>query len=217
MPTFVVNTPTVLLFLKAPREGQVKTRLAKTIGTKDALAAYCKMATKQVEEIDPKWNKRIHYTPTDALSEMRNWLGCDRVYVAQNDGDLGTRLSTAVEQHFQNHAGPVFLIGADCPWLDSHVLQNAAKAISKSDIVIGPAHDGGYYLLGLNQSTPSLFEGIEWSTKKVFNQTIEQAKAANLSIVELSPLHDVDTIEEWTHAQQAFPELVTLNAKLAAT
>ncbi|NER01069.1 MAG: glycosyltransferase [Cyanothece sp. SIO2G6] len=202
-----MTQPTILLFLKAPRKGLVKTRLAKSIGDRGALGAYRNLVSKQIAEFDPSWPLNIHYTPVDAQAEMSDWLGSARSFIVQESGDLGKRLSAAINQHFQNQTGPVFLLGADCPWLNSVILKKASRAAVLSDVVIGPTHDGGYYLLGLNQNHPGLFEDIKWSSEEVFGQTIERAEGLGLSVASLPTLHDVDNLHEWTLAQNTFPEL----------
>lgn len=201
------NTFTVLIFLKAPRAGRVKTRLARGIGSEAALRAYRKLAEKQLAAMDREWNVEVHYAPSDALQEMRVWLGESFTYVPQPEGDLGERLMSAVNRHFRRSRGPLLLVGADCPWLDSGCLTAAFEALVTCDVAIGPTHDGGYYTLGLKGDNLSLFENIDWSTESVFQQTLERARAENLTVSTLEILHDVDTLAEWKQALQHFPDL----------
>ncbi len=205
--TTTKEKPTLGIFLKAPRRGEVKTRLAKTIGDSKALSAYRQLVERQMAILPSGWDTRIHYTPTNALQGMQSWLGSSYPYQAQSEGNLGQRLSQAVSLHFKNHATPLLLIGADCPWLDSPTLESAADALEHADVVLGPAHDGGYYLIGLNSNQPSLFDAIDWSTESVFLQTLERASKAGLSVFLLDPKHDVDSREEWELALSNFPEL----------
>lgn len=207
MPNRNSTEKTVLIFLKAPRESTVKTRLAKSIGSAKALQAYRKMAEHQLAAIPEHWNASVCFTPSDARSEMETWLGPRNSYEEQAGGDLGERLVQAVRSHFQSGNGPLFLIGADCPWLGKKELESAAKLLETTDVVLGPAHDGGYYLLGIKQPHLSLFQSISWSSERVLEQTIQRARSHDLDIERLPKLHDVDTLEEWTLALEAFPQL----------
>lgn len=198
---------TAIVFLKAPRIGTVKTRLAASIGPEMALAAYRSMATHQLGALPPDWTTEVYYTPRAAASEMHAWLGKDICYRLQSEGDLGDRLSAAVKSHFDKSSNYLFLLGADCPWLGTKELEQAAEQLVAADIVLGPAHDGGYYLLGIKENHRALFEEIAWSTGDVLEQTLERARSSHLSVHQLQPLNDVDTVEEWIMALRSFPHL----------
>lgn len=195
------RAPTVLLFLKAPRAGEVKTRLAAAIGPQDALKIYRSLAEAQLERVPRDWPVDILFTPTEALSEMQQWLGETRSYRPQANGNLGERLSLAVEQAFATGATSVLCIGADCPALDAAHLHQAAQALANgADTVFGPAGDGGYYLIGLNQPETAIFKDIPWSTKNTLTASLEMANQLGLKAQLLEPLHDVDTIEDLQRA-----------------
>ena len=188
---------TVLLFLKAPRVGEVKTRLAATIGPQDALKIYRSLAEGQMERLPAGWPVEIHFTPSNALPEMQEWLGGGHSYKPQANGGLGERLSAAVEQAFAAGATRVLCIGADCPALDATHLQQAAQALaSRADIVFGPAGDGGYYLVGLKQPEPAIFKDIPWSAENTLKASLQAADQLGLKAQLLEPLHDLDTIED---------------------
>lgn len=191
--------PTVLIFLKAPVAGAVKTRLAVELGDAEALRIYRWMAERQLAAVPAGWPVEVHFTPADTGEAMRNWLGeaADRAYFAQPDVDLGARLQLAAEAAFGRGAPAVFLIGGDCPRLDAAALTEAAGRLAKSDAVMGPAVDGGYYLLGLRAPRAAWFEGIAWSTPAVAQQTRDRAKAMGLRLAELPVRRDVDTRADW--------------------
>ena len=193
--------PTVLLFLKAPRAGEVKTRLAAMIGPHAALQIYRSLAEGQLARLPAGWPAEIYFTPTNALQDMQQWLGVDRNYKTQANGDLGERLSLAVEQAFASGAAGVLCIGADCPTLDADHLKQAAQALaSGADIVFGPANDGGYYLVGLNRPETAIFKDIPWSTDNTLEISLQTADQLGLRVQLLEPLHDLDTIEDLRRA-----------------
>ncbi len=194
-------TPTVLIFLKAPVAGAVKTRLARAMGDGRALAIYRWLAERQLAAIPVGWSVEVHFAPGDAAGavEMRAWLGEaeGRTFWPQCEGDLGVRLRAATASAFARGAEAVFLIGGDCPALDAARFTAAARALEGADGVLGPARDGGYYLLGLRAPRLELFEGIAWSTSQVAEQTRVRARRAGLELAELETLADVDTAEDW--------------------
>jgi len=196
-------TPTIVLLLKAPRLGHVKTRLAATLGDSAATAVYRQMVEKQLAAIPEEWPVTVYYTPDDSQAEFASWLGPNRPQLrlaAQAGGDLGSRLFAAFATEFCHGAPTVLAVGGDCPALDQSMLQQAHQALTKVDAVLGPASDGGYYLLGLKEPCPELFQGISWSTPEVLVETREQLKRKGLSFSELPVLSDVDTAEDWRAA-----------------
>lgn len=199
--------PAILLFLKAPREHTVKTRLAKTIGSTDALSAYRKLAEFQLKRLPAAWPIQLHYTPAEAKPEMQEWLGAEHAFIAQPTGDLGERLTFAVKRHFEQSEQPAFLIGTDCPQLDANLFEEAAAQLRQADLVLGPAQDGGYYLMGLRSPHPELFQNIDWGTETVLEQTQAAAGEQGLNVALLQTLSDVDNEAEWTAAKAQFPEL----------
>ena len=198
------DAPTVLLFLKAPRVGKVKTRLAASIGPLAALGIYRALAEGQLQRLPAGWPAEIHFTPANALLDMRHWLGADRSYQPQVNGNLGERLSSAVQQAFATGATSVLCIGADCPALKAKHLEQAARALaSGADIVFGPADDGGYYLVGLNRPENAIFKDIPWSTDNTLEASLQAANRLSLRVQILEPLHDVDTLEDLRRAVAA--------------
>ncbi len=198
--------PTLCLMLKAPRLGQVKTRLAKDIGEAAALAAYRALVERQMREIPAGWNVEIHFTPDDGAAEMRAWLGPLReaapVFIPQAAGDLGARLIAALHSAFARGARQVIFVGGDCPGLTRERLAEAAEKLEHADLVIIPAVDGGYVSIAFNVPHTGVFEGIEWSTERVCEQTQRRAKELRLSFGLLAPLEDVDELASWERAQR---------------
>jgi uncharacterized protein len=193
---------TVALFmLKAPRPGFVKTRLAHTIGKEAACLAFRRMAEQQVATVPASWTLIVHFTPADALAEMQAWLGAKTSYVVQCEGDLGARMRAALEHAWAHGHQRAILLGGDCPWITGDLLLRAESALATHDTVLGPAHDGGYYLLGLNAHVPPPFEEIAWSTEHVLVQTLallaERGQSAHL----LPTLEDVDDFASWERAK----------------
>jgi rSAM/selenodomain-associated transferase 1 len=127
------------------------------------------------------------------------WLGEDLEYAEQGAGSLGERLCRATAQT------PVILIGADCPDLTPKHLVQAAQALQDDDIVIGPAEDGGYYLLGLRRPLDRLFSNISWGTATVLAETVERLESYGLEPVWLETLADCDRPEDL----QRWPELAS--------
>lgn len=127
---------------------------------------------------------------------VEDWLSCDIPCLAQGEGDLGDRLHRAFVQAFAQGARQVVAIGADCPGLGPALFAQAFAALAREDLVLGPAMDGGYYLIGLNQPAPALFSDIPWGSDGVLAATLKQAEGLHLSIHLLEPLADVDRPED---------------------
>ena len=198
--------PTILIFLKAPIRGQVKTRLAASIGADAALEAYRRLVERQMAALPKGWPVEVQFTPANAEDGMRAWLGEmeGRRFVPQCDGGLGERLSFAVEGAFKRGAEQVLLIGGDCAELGRTEFEAAAQGLRKNDAVIGPSGDGGYYLFGLAKNRRDVFEGIDWSTVVVAEQTRERLQRTKSSWIELTTLRDVDTEEDWNLVKDRF-------------
>jgi uncharacterized protein len=188
-------TPALAVFLKAPRAGTVKTRLAAEIGERQALRLYRVLAHRTLAQVRlAGLEATVWFTPSDAATEMRRWLGEGWDLRPQASGDLGTRLAAA------SHAVPPgrgwLAVGADCPRLDAVLLREAAAVVARDQIVLGPSRDGGYYLLGGPTPLPDLFSAMPWSTNRVLGETRARLLRAKASWHELVTLRDVDTAED---------------------
>ena len=185
--------PRIIIFVKAPRPGFVKTRLAAAIGNEAARNAYRRLAETVVANLAPLPHTELRFTPDDTENEITHWLSDGWTAHPQGEGDLGERMHRA----FTEAKGPAIIIGSDCPQVELSDLRTAAKTLQARDAVIGPATDGGYWLIGLNAPCPALFENIKWSTSDVLPKTLEKANEAGLSVQLLRELTDVDTGEDW--------------------
>jgi rSAM/selenodomain-associated transferase 1 len=185
----------VMLFAKAPRAGSVKTRLASSIGAARAVEIYREMGLRVRVWIGGAHPVTVWYDPPDALPEMRAWLG-EGEYVPQPEGDLGHRLERAFATHFGRGDQPVIAVGMDAPDVSGDTVREAVRMLETSDVVLGPAVDGGYYLIGLKRRVSGVFERIPWSTEHVLQATLERCERLGLATALLAPLRDIDTIDD---------------------
>ncbi len=193
--------PTVLVFLKAPRIGTVKTRLAASIGPERAKNVYCALVADQLARLPPSWHVEVHYAPGDAHEEFKQWLSEEAYLVPQSPGSLGDRLSNGIESAFRRGASSVVCIGADCPELGVAQFEAAKAALDSGfDAAYGPCDDGGYYLVALNKPQPSLFTGIPWSSSDTLDASLANAKSANLRVALLEPSFDIDDLADLERA-----------------
>jgi rSAM/selenodomain-associated transferase 1 len=127
---------------------------------------------------------------------MKAWLGPNLNFRGQGPGDLGVRLERAFKEAFQSGTNRVVIVGSDCPGLTPKILRQAIDGLADQDLVLGPARDGGYYLIGLSRPLSPLFVNIPWGTEKVFNKTIEIVNKFGLKALLLEPLDDIDRPED---------------------
>ena len=182
----------VLVFVRAPRAGQVKTRLAREVGSAHALAAYRSMGRSISDAVAARYPLTVWYTPVDGEACVREWLGPHR-YKPQVGGDLGARLAHAFDTHFAAGDRPVIAIGADVPSLTAAVVAEAEHALGEHAVVLGPSLDGGFYLIGLRAPAPAVFVDVPWGGTEVMRITVARCHTAGLSIATLAPRRDVDT------------------------
>ena len=187
----------LVVFVKAPRIGTVKTRLAKSIGAAAALNAYRCLVETLLGNLESLPEVELRFSPDDAFSEIQPWLRDGWRIQPQGNGDLGGRLQRALGENFSVGAKRVVIIGSDCPSVNVSDVRAAWSALASHDAVLGPARDGGYWLIGLNASQPLLFENIPWSTDAVLRETLARAKSTGLRVHHLRELSDVDTEADW--------------------
>ena len=187
----------LVVFLKAPRAGAVKTRLAEALGADAACAAYRRLVQTLLEKLVPLPRVELCFTPVAASAEIRPWLRPGWSAVPQSAGDLGERLHAAFAEHFISDAQHVVIIGSDCPDVTATDIEDAWLALEGHDVVLGPALDGGYWLIGLRAPQPALFTTMPWSTDRVFGETMRRARESNLRVATLRELSDVDTAADW--------------------
>ena len=187
----------LILMCKYPRPGAVKTRLEPALGAlracdlHRALVAHTVLEmTKFAAQGDLGLEVRVADAPDE--TSARAWLGVGLSIRPQGEGDLGQRMARAVETAFEEGVEAVVVIGGDCPGLTAQQLGAAFVALVESDIVLGPAADGGYYLIGLRRVCPALFAGIAWGGPQVRAQTLAIAREQALALELLAELSDVD-------------------------
>src|SRR5690554_4685236 len=157
------NKKALIIFIKNPEPGKVKTRLAKTIGNKSALAIYKRMLRHTMNvSLQLKVNRQVWYS--SFVDKSDNWNSSRFKKYLQTGDNLGERMKNAFAQAFRENYKQVVIIGSDCPELSARLLDDAYRALQASDLVIGLAEDGGYYLLGMKTFQPQLFTDIPWST-----------------------------------------------------
>lgn len=190
-------TNVLIIFIKNPRLGKVKTRLARTVGDSEALRIY-QLLLEQTRQtaLGLSVHRRLYY---DAYIDVDDaWLSVDFEKHLQTGADLGARMEHAFASVFaQVPDARVGIIGSDCPELPAATLQKAFDMLETHDAVIGPSTDGGYYFLGLRSFDASVFRGISWSTDAVLRQTLEVFEQQGKTCVLLEPRTDIDTAEDW--------------------
>jgi rSAM/selenodomain-associated transferase 1 len=193
----------LIVFIRFPESGKTKTRLIPAVGAQQAATIQHQMtvhALAVVAEFARETNVAVELRSTGApVEQVAAIYGSSFRIRDQGDGPLGARLRIAVRDAFQGKATRVVVIGTDCPALSLTHLRAANAALAETDVVLGPALDGGYYLIGLRQNHPQLFEGIAWSTDQVLEQTRHAADRLGLSVRLLEPLPDIDRPEDLHH------------------
>ena len=187
----------LLVFAKAPLPGLVKTRLAKSLGKDQACRAYEHLLRAIASNLNSVAQVTVCYSPSNALESLRPYFPSHWKFRPQEGSDLGARLHQAIATSFGNGATKVAVIGSDCPYLNSEDIFRTWSALDHSDLVFGPALDGGYWLIGAKCPHAELFDGIEWGTSNVLQQSLDRAKSLGLSTFLLRELSDVDTEADW--------------------
>lgn len=191
----------LIVFLKNPVEGKVKTRIANTAGNIKALEIYKELLGILNDNL-ARVNCEVYLYFTETPMDISYWANANYIYRVQKGNDLGARMSAAFEEVFRDGGSQkplkVLIVGSDCPLLSAEIIDEAFLKLDKSDIVLGPAEDGGYYLLGMKKMNTELFEGVSWSTEKVLNETLDKAAGLGLSVAFTPSLFDIDTEEDWT-------------------
>jgi uncharacterized protein len=202
-------TDRLILFSRYPVSGCAKTRLIPCLGDEQAAVLQREMSAHTVRTarcLSAMTGTRIEVRFDGATrSQMRKWLGKGLAYGAQGEGDLGQRLERAFREAFAGGAGRVVVIGCDSPDLDARGLVEAFAALDEADLVMGPARDGGYYLIGLRRPAPELCRNIDWGTDQVRAQTLRAASRLGLRHSLLPELDDVDRPEDlpvWEEARR---------------
>jgi len=191
-----VAKESLIIFTRYPQAGKTKTRLIPALGEEGAAQLQKKLTEHTLKEADQlAVNIRVYFSDGNE-NLIANWLGNFYQYYRQSNGDLGERLIAALKESFTEEIEKIVIIGIDCPDLNADLIQQAFQALSTQDLVLGKAEDGGYYLIGLRGFYPELFQGIDWGTHLVLQQTVALAEAIGLTINYLPMLNDIDTPED---------------------
>lgn len=198
----------VILFTRYPIPGRTKTRLIPALGPEGSCDLHRHLVHHLLRILKP-------YTASSQVSLevrfeggscslMEQWLGVGLSYVPQGEGDLGLRLERAFDEAFEEGDERVVLIGSDCPALTERILDEALAGLNEKDLVLGPAQDGGYYLIGLRQPAPDLFQAMPWGTDQVLTETRQAAESQGLKVLLLESLSDVDRPEDLSLCPKTF-------------
>ena len=190
--------------MRNPEKGKVKTRLAKDIGEDQALSVYHKLLN-YTKEITKRLNceKAVYYS--DYVDDNDLWDNMIYDKHLQQGQNLGERMQDALSRAFAEGKERVVIIGSDCMELESYMIKEAFAVLDSNDVVIGPARDGGYYLLGMKKFLPTLFEGKPWSSENLLMDTILDLKKMDANYYLLKTLNDIDTIDD-LHQLSKFQE-----------
>jgi uncharacterized protein len=185
----------LIIFVKNAELGKVKTRLAKDVGDEKALEIYLELLqhTKDIAA-DLSQDKYVFYS--SFIPEDDIFSNAGYILKQQKGDDLGERMSNAFEEVFGLGYEKVVIIGSDCLELEPVYLEKAFECLGLRDFIIGPARDGGYYLLGMKALDAGIFKNIEWSTSTVYKKTVNYIERQHKDFHKLPPLSDVDTVED---------------------
>lgn len=192
-----------LIFAKYPTAGAVKTRMTPPLAAEEAAElheACLRMVCENVAMVGTLETKLV-VTPDDRAIDLARRIGMNEHDCwPQGDGDLGDRLSHAVERALNSASHRVLLLGADSPTLPTDVLAEAVKRLINGETVLGSCDDGGYYLLGLCEPMPAMFDGIDWGGADVAQETRDRAVSGGVGLHELGPWYDLDRFGDLTRA-----------------
>jgi rSAM/selenodomain-associated transferase 1 len=189
------------IFARVPEVGKVKTRLIPALGEEGALAAYQTLLNQIAQNLQALQDVSVFYTPEQGENKLKAIFPQTWKYSLQIGDNLGSRLLNAFEQLLQRWTRAV-IIGGDCPFVNEDDIQSAFNELRKNEVVLGPAKDGGYWLIGMRSLHAELFQEISWGTSTVFEQTLEKSRGLNLNTGVLRELNDIDTPDDWAAFQQ---------------
>lgn len=212
MTTNTSRRERLCLFTRYPEPGTTKTRLIPMLGKSGAADLQRKMTVHILEKVRRLAilrgvNVEIRYEGGDQL-RLKQWLGADLTFSAQESGDIGQRMALAIQDASAGGFDATVIIGSDIPGITTDILTRAFVRLEKKDIVLGPAEDGGYYLIGIHtrcqkRAVPALFNGINWGAGTVLSETLHMANTLNLTHSLLEPLGDVDRPDDLIHWEKA--------------
>lgn len=190
-----MNDTALIIFIRNPKVGVGKSRLAASVGAQKAFEIYLQLI-KATRSLAASYSGPKYLFYTDFINADDDWDNGLFQKHLQAEGDLGQKMLSAFDVVLSRHRSAL-IIGSDCPSLKVSDLNSAADSLGQNDLVIGPSEDGGYYLLGMKKVHNSLFEGIPWSSTETYLNTIHAADELSLLIHHLRTLNDIDTIDDW--------------------
>ena len=199
----------IIIFLRAPRKGTVKTRLACVLGDDTVLDLYMAFVRDvMTASVKTDFPVRLFFDPHDGGAEIRDHFQTSLPLHPQEGSDLGEKMGNAFMETFDSGWSRAILIGTDCPQITPRVLSTAMDELRQSAMVIGPSLDGGYYLIGFNKEAfrYDIFRDMEWGTERVLTKTLKRAESHGLSVGMSAEVRDIDTIEDLTayyHSQMS--------------
>ncbi|MEP6945719.1 MAG: TIGR04282 family arsenosugar biosynthesis glycosyltransferase [Acidobacteriota bacterium] len=192
--------PAIVIMTKVPQPGTVKTRLRPILSDDQcAELSKCFLADTVTKALNVTTKVIVAYSAIGDERSIVDLLPAPTISVKQNGNDLGERMASAINFARSNGCSPIIVIGTDSPTLPSKILETALQRLAEpaTELALGGTEDGGYYLIGMKHVIPSIFQGIPWSSDKVYSTTLERAAETGLSrIVELPKWYDVDTPED---------------------
>ncbi len=196
-----MNRNILIMFIKYPAPGMVKSRLALHLGKERAAEIYRVIAETVVANVTSRTTENDYdavlcYSPETAEQAFKEWFPQQHLFSPQQGSDLGERMSNAFLHAFADGHAKALLIGSDCPDISRTIVGRGFMQLETNDIVLGPAHDGGYYLIGLRRPDPELFSNMQWGTGRVLQQTLDKINAVGLTVALLPELRDIDRIED---------------------
>ncbi|NJC26712.1 TIGR04282 family arsenosugar biosynthesis glycosyltransferase [Neolewinella antarctica] len=191
-------SPALIIMIKNPIPGKTKTRLAASVGNDVALKMYGVLTNwtrEQTTGLGDDVTRYLYYS--DHISSDDAWPEVHFDKRLQRGDDLGARMENAFGEAFERGHDRIIIIGTDCPGMTTQYLADSFRALATCDLVVGPALDGGYTLLGMTKPNPELFREMTWSTERVLPETLKRAAELSLQVNEQAPLSDVDHLEDW--------------------
>ncbi|CCK81433.1 TIGR04282 family arsenosugar biosynthesis glycosyltransferase [Desulfobacula toluolica] len=185
----------IIVFLRAPEEGRVKTRLSRGLSNAFVLELYKAFVCDTLEALALTGDKHLYFWPRGKEKILQKWLGTQYQYSLQQGEDIGQRMANAFVDIFKKGYDSALLVGTDIPELSTNLICLAYDALQTKDAVIGPSSDGGYYLIGFEKSAflKNMFDGIDWSTSAVMDQTIKIMNRMSIRYKLLEEMNDIDT------------------------
>lgn len=204
-----INKDCILFFVKSPEQTTVKSRLAEAVGAETARELYRNFVLDMLDipyDVTAKdqHDLRVCFYPPEAGQEIQDWLGSSYAFVPQQGNDLGERMQNAFLTGFAAGYSRALLLGSDTPDLTISIITEGLSRLTSHHAVIGPACDGGYYLLGLQSEAflPAIFCGMPWSTGEVYARTMEVFQRAHAKVSVLPPWRDIDTIADLQYLRE---------------